>query len=91
MKYHILLILACLAAPAMADESLAKAKNCMVCHATDKKVMGPAFKDVAAKYDDASTVVASINKGKWGAIPMPPNKVSDEEAQKLAQWILSLK
>ena len=94
MKYHILLILACLAAPAMADESLAKAKNCLVCHATDKKVMGPAFKDVAAKYDDVSTVVASIkngSKGKWGAIPMPPNKVSDEEAQKLAQWILSLK
>ena len=81
MKYHILLILACLAAPAVADESLAKAKNCLVCHATDKKVMGPAFKDVAAKYDDASTVVASIKNGK----------VSDEEAQKLAQWILSLK
>lgn len=94
MKYHILLILACLAAPAMADESLAKAKNCLVCHATDKKVMGPAFKDVAAKYDDASTVVASIkngSKGKWGAIPMPPNRVSDEEAQQLAAWVLSLK
>ena len=94
MKYHILLILPCRPAPAMADENQAKANNCLVCHATDKKVMGPAFKDVAAKYDDASTVVASIkngSKGKWGAIPMPPNKVSDEEAQKLAQWILSLK
>ena len=97
MKYHFLLALACMAcwtAPAMADESLAKSKNCMVCHSADRKVMGPAFKDVAAKYDDASAVAASIkngSKGKWGAIPMPPNKVSDEEAQKLAMCILSLK
>lgn len=84
-------------APASADEAMAKAKGCTACHAVDKKVVGPAYKDVAKKYkaekDGKATMVASILKGsqgKWGAIPMPANKVTDEEAQKLAAWILSL-
>ena len=87
------------AAPAMADEALAKAKNCMACHATDKKLVGPSYKDVAKKYaSDAKavdTLAAKIIKGGsgvWGAVPMPPNaNVNDAEAKKLAAWVMSLK
>ena len=85
------------AAPASADEALAKGKGCTACHATAKKLVGPAYTDVAKKYKgDAKaqeTMVNSIMKGsqgKWGPIPMPPNKVTEEEAKKLAAWILSL-
>ncbi len=87
------------AAPAMADEAMAKANNCMACHAADKKLVGPAYKDVAKKYagqaDAADKLAAKIVKGGsgvWGAIPMPANpKVSEADAKKLATWILSLK
>ena len=86
-------------APAMADEAMAKAKNCMACHAVDKKLVGPAYKDVAAKYGKEAGAVdklaAKIQKGGsgvWGAVPMPPNaNVSPVEAKALATWILSLK
>jgi len=83
---------------AQADEALAKSKNCMTCHNVDKKVVGPAYKDVAKKYagqKDAeaklAATVISGGKGNWGAVPMPPNKVTPEESQKLVKWILSLK
>ena len=83
---------------ALADEALAKAKNCMSCHAVDKKLVGPAYKDVAAKYKGdgkaAATLAAKIKaggKGVWGEIPMPPNNVSDDEAKKLAAWVLAQK
>jgi cytochrome c len=87
------------AAPAMADEALAKANNCMACHAVDKKLVGPAYKDVAKKHgNDASKadmLAAKIIKGGsgvYGAIPMPANpKVSEADAKKLATWVLSLK
>ena len=87
------------AAPAMADEALAKANNCMACHAVDKKLVGPAYKDVAKKHgNDASKadmLAAKILKGGsgvYGAIPMPANpKVSEADAKKLATWVLSLK
>jgi cytochrome c len=87
------------AAPALADEALAKAKNCMACHAVDKKLVGPAYKDVAKKYAaDASAadkLAVKITKGStgvWGAVPMPANAtVNDAEAKKLATWIMSLK
>ena len=87
------------AAPAMADEAMAKAKNCMACHATDKKVVGPSYKDVAAKYGKEAGAVdklaAKIQKGGsgvWGAVPMPPNaNVNADEAKKLATWILTVK
>ena len=82
---------------ARADEALAKGKGCTACHDVKKKLVGPAYADVAKKYKgDAKAqeaMVASILKGstgKWGPIPMPPNKVSDEEAKKLAAWVLSL-
>ena len=91
---HLLLALACVAAagPAVADEGMAKAKNCLACHSVEKKMVGPSFKDIAAKGGDAGKLADSIkngSKGKWGAIPMPPNRVSDEEAQQLATWVLS--
>ncbi|SDC74211.1 cytochrome c [Cupriavidus sp. YR651] len=83
--------------PAHASPALAQSKNCLACHSTDKKVLGPAFKDVAAKYKAdkkaAVAIATSIQKGssgKWGAIPMPPNAVSEAEANQLATWILSL-
>ncbi len=86
-------------APAFADQALATAKNCMACHAVDKKVVGPAYKDVAAKYKADKTaadkLAAKIMKGGsgvWGAIPMPANpQVNEAEAKKLAAWVLSQK
>ena len=76
---------------------LATDKGCTACHAVDKKVIGPAYKDVAKKYKGdakaADTLVAKVEKGGsgvWGQIPMPPNKVTDDEAKKLVAWILSL-
>ncbi|RKT58719.1 cytochrome c [Azonexus fungiphilus] len=81
---------------AQADEALAKAKNCMTCHAVDKKLVGPAYKEVAAKYKGDKAAVATLaakikagGKGVWGAIPMPPNNVTEDEAKKLATWVLS--
>lgn len=87
-----------MAGQAQADEALAKAKNCMACHAIDKKLVGPAYKDVAAKYKGDKNAVATLaakvkagGKGNWGEIPMPPNNVTDEEAKKLVTWVLSQK
>lgn len=85
--------------PAFADEALAKAKNCMACHAVDKKVVGPAYKDVAKKYagDAKATdmLVAKVIKGGagvWGPVPMPANaQVNEAESKKLVAWIMSLK
>ncbi|MDM0112550.1 c-type cytochrome [Variovorax sp. J22R133] len=90
---------ACLVAPAFADLALATAKNCMACHGVDKKVIGPAFKDVAAKYKDDKGAVdmlaAKIIKGGagvWGPVPMPANtQVNDADAKKLAAWVLQTK
>ena len=86
------------AAMADAGSDLAKAKNCMACHAIDKKLVGPAYKDVAAKYKGDKNAVATLaakvkagGKGNWGEIPMPPNNVTDDEAKKLVTWILSQK
>ncbi|MCL2523515.1 MAG: c-type cytochrome [Betaproteobacteria bacterium] len=81
-----------------ADEALAKAKNCMSCHTVDKKLVGPAYKEVAAKYKGdagaAATLAAKVKaggKGNWGQVPMPPNNVTEDEAKKLTAWILSIK
>ncbi|HNW62441.1 MAG TPA: c-type cytochrome [Piscinibacter sp.] len=90
---------ATVSAPAVADEALAKAKNCLACHATDKKVLGPSYKEVAAKYagqkDAADKLAAKVIKGGvgvWGQIPMPANaQVNEAESKKLVAWILSLK
>ena len=75
------------AGPALADQALATSKNCMACHAVDKKLVGPAYKDVAAKYAGPKG-----GSGVWGPVPMPANtQVNEAEAKKLAAWVLSLK
>ncbi|MCM2341612.1 c-type cytochrome [Rhodoferax sp.] len=100
MKRTLFAVLATVfvAVPAMADQALAQKKNCMACHAVEKKVVGPAYKDVAKKYAGQNVeakLVAKIKQGGsgvWGAIPMPANpQVSDAEAKQLASWVLSLK
>ena len=91
--------LAAVAAPAMADQALATAKNCMACHAVDKKLVGPAYKDVAAKYagqagavDKLAVKIMKGGSGVWGPVPMPANaQVNEAEAKKLAAWVLSQK
>lgn len=88
-----------IAGQASADEALAKSKNCMSCHAIDKKVVGPSYKDVAKKYagqaDAPAKLAEKVKKGGsgvWGPVPMPPNAtVSDADIQKLVSWILSMK
>jgi cytochrome c len=88
-----------LAAPAFADQALATAKNCMACHAVDKKLVGPAYKEVAAKYagdkaavDKLAAKILKGGSGVWGAVPMPANaQVNDAEAHKLAAWVLTAK
>jgi len=90
------LLLASLAAPAQADLALARAKNCMSCHTAERKVIGPAFKDIATRYRDQkgaaevlATKILKGGSGVWGAVPMPANtQVSDADARKLATWIL---
>ena len=85
--------------PAFASTDLAQKKNCMACHAVEKKVIGPSYKDVAAKYaaqkDAADKLAQKILKGGsgvWGAVPMPANpQVSEAEAKLLAAWVLSAK
>ena len=83
---------------AQANADLAKSKNCLACHSIDKKVIGPAFKDVAAKYkgqkDAEAKLVTSITKGStgvWGPMAMPPNGVTEAEAHSLAKWVLAQK
>jgi cytochrome c len=86
-------------APALASEELAKKQGCTACHAIDKKLVGPAYKDVAAKYrgdkDAEAKLVDKVKKGGvgvWGQVPMPPNTtVKDEDVKTLVKWILSLK
>ena len=90
---------AVIASPAFASADLAKQKNCLACHATDKKLIGPAYKDVAAKYagqKDASDKLAQKiikgGSGVWGAVPMPANpQVNEADAKALATWIMGTK
>lgn len=93
----VLATMAALPMTASADEGLAKSKACLACHQIDKKVVGPAFKDVAAKYkgdkgaaDMLAAKIKAGGKGNWGQIPMPAQNVTDDEAKKLANWVLSL-
>ena len=86
-------------APAMADLKLASDKNCMACHSVEKKVVGPGYKDIAAKYaaqkdavDMLATKIQKGGAGVWGPIPMPANaQVNAAEAKTLAAWVMSLK
>ena len=99
MKSLLVSIIALAAVPAFAQVDLATKKNCMACHAVDKKVLGPAFKDIGAKYagqagaaDKLAAKVMKGGTGVWGNIPMPANpQVTDAEAKQLVGWILTLK
>jgi len=106
MKKHLMMVgvvmasaFASQAAFADAGLDLAKAKNCMTCHSVTTKVVGPAYKDVAAKYagqkDAEAKLVTKVMKGgsgTWGAIPMPANpQVNEAEAKTLVKWVLSQK
>lgn len=91
--------LAALSAPALADQALATSKNCMACHAVDKKLVGPSYKEVATKYagqqgavDRLAVKIMKGGSGVWGPIPMPANpQVTEADAKKLAGWVLSQK
>ncbi|HMM46808.1 MAG TPA: c-type cytochrome [Thiobacillaceae bacterium] len=88
-----------LSGTAAADQALAQKNACMSCHGIDKKIVGPAFNEVAKKYAGDKTApeklahkVKAGGKGVWGQIPMPPNaNVKDEDIEKLVKWILTLK
>ncbi|MFT4067870.1 c-type cytochrome [Paraburkholderia sp.] len=77
-------------------QDIARQHACFGCHAVDKKLVGPAYRDVAARYADqpgaAATLVAHVRNGTsgaWGAVPMPPNQISAADAQTVVQWILA--
>ena len=83
---------------ALASEDLAKSKNCMTCHSVEKKIVGPAYKEIAAKRASEKGADAALaakikngSKDEWGKVPMPANAVSDAEALTLAKWVLTLK
>ncbi len=84
---------------ASAQLELVKQKNCLACHTVDKKLVGPAYKDVAAKYANDKDAAARLAKkvreggvGVWGQIPMPANpQVNEAESLQLVKWVLSLK
>ena len=90
---------AVVSAPAFANAELAQKKSCLACHATDKKLVGPSYKDVADKYAGQKDAVAKLAEkiqkggvGAWGQIPMPANPhVSADEAKTLAAWVMSIK
>jgi cytochrome c len=98
---HALALLAALVATqsAWASPELAQQKTCMACHAVDRKIVGPSYKDVAAKYAGQPQAAAMLAEkiikggaGVWGAVPMPANpRVSPAEARQLATWILGAK
>lgn len=88
-----------IATPALASMELAQKNACTACHAVDKKLVGPAYKDVAAKYKGDAKAEAMLAEkvkkgsvGVWGQVPMPPNAgVKDEDALQLVKWILATK
>ena len=93
------LALLAVAAPAFADQALATAKNCMSCHTVERKLVGPSYKEVAAKYsgqkDAVDKLAAKIIKGGsgvYGAVAMPANtQLNEADAKKLATWVLGMK
>ena len=87
------------AMPALANLELAQKNGCTACHSVDKKLVGPAYKDVANKYRGDAKAQAQLEEevkkgsvGKWGQVPMPPNtQAKDEDVKALVKWVLSLK
>jgi cytochrome c len=88
-----------LSGAAHANEKLAQSSGCMTCHGMDKKIIGPSYKEIAAKYRNDKGAQASLEKkvkaggkGVWGDMPMPPNAhVKDEDIKTLVAWVLAQK
>lgn len=85
------------AVDAAKSKQLATKYNCLACHSEDKKLVGPAFKEIAKKYKGDAGAPAKLSAkvkggggGVWGSIPMPPNNVPDPEINAMVEWILSL-
>jgi cytochrome c len=87
-----------MAGTASANQELAQKSGCLACHSVDKKILGPAYKDVAAKYKGDKTAEAKLiekvkkgGSGTWGPMPMPPNSphVKDEDIKTLVKWVLA--
>ncbi|MEY4599465.1 MAG: hypothetical protein RLZZ445_2262 [Pseudomonadota bacterium] len=84
---------------AAANEKLAQSNGCMTCHAVDKKVIGPSYKEIAAKYRSDKAAEANLVKkvkaggsGVWGPTPMPPNAhIKEDDIKTLVQWVLATK
>lgn len=103
MKRPVVILAAALAIsaslPAYANEELAKKHACLACHAVDKKLVGPSYKDIAAKYRGDAGAEARLadkvkkgSQGAWGQVPMPPNaSVPDGDVRALVKWILTQK
>jgi cytochrome c len=97
MKVLVLAAAVLAATPVFASKELATKNACLACHATDKKLVGPAYQDVSKKYagqkDAEATLAKSIKaggSGKWGPVPMPPQAaLSDADAKALAAWVLA--
>ena len=93
------LALALAALPALANEELARKSGCLACHGIATKIVGPSYKEVAAKYKTDKDAAAKLFKkvkeggvGVWGQVPMPPNStVEDEDIKTLVKWVLSQK
>lgn len=88
-----------IAADAKAAEALAQKSGCLACHSIDKKILGPSYKDVAAKYKGDKTAEAKLNEkmlkgggGVWGSMPMPAvgSQVKKDDVETIVAWILSL-
>lgn len=97
---RIILMFALLAAPAMAAEDGAKVAakyNCLACHSVEQKIVGPSYKDVAARYkgqkDAEAMLMAEVRKGlpggKWGKIPMPAQQIDDKDLRVIIRWVLA--
>jgi cytochrome c len=97
MKYLIAVLFASFVGAANANLDLARSKNCMACHAVDRKLVGPSYKDVAGRYSEKDiphlvVVIQRGGSGRWGPIPMPGNaSITPEEADALARWVLEQK
>ena len=103
LRYAVFSILCSLPFISNSDVDVEKArkfaasKNCLACHAVDKKLVGPSYKEVAKKYKGDNTALEMLTtkiikggSGNWGPIPMPPNVISNKESKMLAEWILSM-
>jgi cytochrome c len=102
MKFLFALLFASgvlVAGNAVASEKLAQSSGCMTCHTVDRKIIGPSYKEIAAKYRDDKGAEANLIKkvksggsGVWGPSPMPPNAhVKEEDIKAIVAWIMMLK